>query len=244
MERLQKYLAHAGIGSRRSCEELIVQGKVKVNGQVITALGTKIDPHKDVVQINGKTVQKKERKVYIVLNKPTGYVTTSKDPQGRPTVLDLIKEKDTRIYPVGRLDFETEGLLLLTNDGELAYRLTHPKYKVKKVYHVLVKGVPEEKSLQILRKGVLLDDGMTQPAEVKVLKRGNNTALLELTIHEGKNRQVRRMCEAIKHPVIKLKRIKVGFLTLGSLPKGKYRELSVQEIRQLKKSLGLNFSDK
>lgn len=244
MERLQKYLAHAGIGSRRSCEELIVQGKVKVNGQVVTALGTKIDPHKDVVQINGKTVQKKERKVYIVLNKPTGYVTTSKDPQGRPTVLDLIKEKETRIYPVGRLDFETEGLLLLTNDGELAYRLTHPKYKVKKVYHVLVKGVPEEKSLQILRKGVLLDDGMTQPAEVKVLKRGNNTALLELTIHEGKNRQVRRMCEAIKHPVIKLKRIKVGFLTLGSLPKGKYRELSVQEIRQLKKSLGLNFSDK
>lgn len=244
MERLQKYLAHAGIGSRRSCEELIVQGKVKVNGQVVTALGTKIDPHKDIVQINGKTVQKKERKVYIVLNKPTGYVTTSKDPQGRPTVLDLIKEKETRIYPVGRLDFETEGLLLLTNDGELAYRLTHPKYKVKKVYHVLVKGVPEEKSLQILRKGVLLDDGMTQPAEVKVLKRGNNTALLELTIHEGKNRQVRRMCEAIKHPVIKLKRIKVGFLTLGSLPKGKYRELSVQEIRQLKKSLGLNFSDK
>jgi len=157
LERLQKYLAHAGIGSRRSCEELIVQGKVKVNGQVVTALGTKIDPHKDIVQINGKTVQKKERKVYIVLNKPTGYVTTSKDPQGRPTVLDLIKEKETRIYPVGRLDFETEGLLLLTNDGELAYRLTHPKYKVKKVYHVLVKGVPEEKSLQIVgnwvRKG-------------------------------------------------------------------------------------------
>ena len=135
-------MVYAGIGSRRSCEELIVQGKVKET-ESCTAR-TKIDPHKDIVQINGKTVQKKERKVYIVLNKPTGYVTTSKDPQGRPTVLDLIKEKETRIYPVGRLDFETEGLLLLTNDGELAYRLTHPKYKVKKVYHVLVKGVPEE----------------------------------------------------------------------------------------------------
>lgn len=235
MERLQKYLAHAGIGSRRSCEELIVQGKVKVNGQVITTLGTKIDPHKDIVQINGKRVQKKDKKVYILLNKPAGYVTTSKDPQGRPTVLDLIKERDTRIYPVGRLDFETEGLLLLTNDGELAYRLTHPKYRVKKVYHVLVKGVPKEKSLQQLRKGILLEDGMTQPAEVKVLKSENNSTLLELTIHEGKKRQVRRMCEAINHPVINLKRIKIGFLTLGSLPKGKYRELSVHEIRQLKK---------
>jgi pseudouridine synthase len=235
LERLQKFLAHSGVGSRRSCEELILQGKVKVNGQIVTALGTKIDPHKDIVQIAGKTVRNKEKKVYIILNKPAGYVTTSKDPQGRPTVLDLVKGVNERIYPVGRLDYETEGLLLLTNDGELAYRFTHPKYKIEKVYQALVKGIPSEAALQKLRNGIKLEDGITQPARVKVLKKENHSALLELTIHEGRNRQVRRMCEAIDHPVLKLKRTQISFLTLGTLPKGKYRVLSEKEIRLLKK---------
>ncbi|NLT96234.1 MAG: rRNA pseudouridine synthase [Clostridia bacterium] len=239
MERLQKFLAHAGVASRRSCEELILQGRVKVNGKVITALGTKIDPQKDIVEIDGKRVKKEEKKVYVLLNKPAGYVTTSKDPQGRPTVLDLIKDINERIYPVGRLDYETEGLLLLTNDGELSFRLTHPKYKVEKVYQALVKGIPDESDLEKLRKGIRLEDGITHPAKVKILQKGSNSTLLELIIHEGRNRQVRRMCEAINHPVLSLKRIKIGFLSLGSLPKGKFRPLTPEEVKLLKMRVGL-----
>jgi len=239
LERLQKFLAHAGIGSRRKCEELILQGRVRVNGQIVSTLGTKIDPQKDKVAIDNKLVATKENMVYILLNKPAGYVTTSKDPQGRPTVLDLVKQVNKRIYPVGRLDYETEGLLLLTNDGQLAYRLTHPKYKVKKIYQALVKGIPNEEALQLLRKGILLEDGMTAPAEVKILAKINNNALLELSIHEGRNRQVRRMCEAINHPVLKLKRTQLGFLKLGSLPVGKFSFLTVKDVRRLKESVGL-----
>lgn len=234
MERLQKFLAHAGIGSRRSCEELILQGKVKVNGFIVTALGTKIDPDNDKVEIDNNIIKSKEDMVYVLLNKPDGYVTTSKDPQGRPTVIDLIKRVNKRIYPVGRLDYQTEGLLLLTNDGELAYRLTHPKYKVKKVYQALVKGNPDEKTLQKLRKGIILEDGITQPAQVKILNKIKENTLLELAIHEGRNRQVRRMCKAINHPVLNLKRTQIGFLTLGSLPKGQFRFLTSKEIEQLK----------
>ncbi|MGI6225260.1 MAG: pseudouridine synthase [Peptococcales bacterium] len=234
MERLHKFLAHAGIGSRRSCEELILEGRVKVNGLIITTLGTKVDPTKDIIEIDNKKINKKEEMIYVVLHKPDGYVTTSKDPQGRPTVLDLTKGIKQRIYPVGRLDYATEGLLLLTNDGEFAYRLTHPKYQVKKVYQALVKGTPNERSLDQLRKGVLLEDGFTQPAKVKFLNSNNENTLLEIIISEGKNRQVRRMCKAINHPVLNLKRVQIGSLSLGSLPKGKFRLLTNYELKKLK----------
>jgi len=239
LERLQKFMAHAGIGSRRNCEELILQGKVKVNGQIITILGTKIDPEMDEIEVNNKLIKEKEDMLYILLNKPDGYVTTSQDPQGRPTVIDLIKEINKRIYPVGRLDYETEGLLLLTNDGELAYRLTHPKYKVNKVYQALVKGRPSNEAIEHLRRGVLLEDGLTEPAEIKILDKIANNTLIELTIHEGKNRQVRRMCKAVNHPVINLKRTKIGSLDLGNIKLGSFRFLTKDELRWLRNSVGL-----
>jgi len=239
LERLQKFMAHAGIGSRRNCEELILQGKVKVNGQLITALGTKIDPEKDEIEVNNKLIKEKEDMIYILLNKPDGYITTRQDPQGRPTVIDLIKHVNKRVYPVGRLDYETEGLLLLTNDGELAFRLTHPKYIINKVYQALVKGKPSNNSLEQLRRGVLLEDGLTAPAEVKILDKIEDNTLIELTIHEGRNRQVRRMCKAVNHPVLNLKRTKIGSLDLGTIKKGNFRFLTEDELQWLKKSVGL-----
>jgi len=239
LERLQKFMAHAGIGSRRNCEELIIQGKVKVNGQVINVLGTKIDPERDKIEVNNKLIKAKEDMIYILLNKPDGYVTTSQDPQGRPTVIDLIKHINKRIYPVGRLDYETEGLLLLTNDGELAYRLTHPKYKVNKVYQALIKGRPSNESIEQLRRGVLLEDGLTEPAQIKILDKIGDNTLIELTIHEGKNRQVRRMCKAVNHPVLNLKRTKIGSLDLGTIKLGSFRFLTEDELRWLKKGVGL-----
>jgi pseudouridine synthase len=238
LERLQKYLAHAGIGSRRKCEELIIQGKVTVNDEVVT-LGTKIDPAQDIVKINGKVITKKEAKIYLMLNKPAGYVTTAKDNYGRFTVLDLVKDVKARIYPVGRLDYETEGLLLLTNDGQLAYRLTHPKYEITKVYQALVKGVPKETELNKLREGIILEDGLTAPAGVQALTKLKDQALIEISIHEGRNRQVRRMFEAIGHPVLKLKRIKMGPLSID-IPVGEYRFLTEKEIQALKKHIKLN----
>lgn len=234
LERLQKYLAHAGIGSRRKCEELILQGKVTVNGETITTLGTKVNSDQDIIKINDKTISKKEDKKYLLLNKPSGYVTTAKDTHGRPIVLDLVKDVQARVYPVGRLDYETAGLLLLTNDGQLAYRLTHPKYKVDKVYQALVKGIPDNTKLTKLREGIVLEDGLTAPALVQVLAKFKDTALIEITIHEGRNRQVRRMFEAIGHPVLNLNRTKMGPLTVD-IPLGKYRLLTEQEILALKK---------
>jgi pseudouridine synthase len=239
LERLQKFLAHAGIGSRRSCEELILQGKVKINGKVVTKLGTKVDPDVDRIEVNNKPIEKEEQNIYILLNKPDGYVTTVKDPQGRPTVIDLLKDINQRVYPVGRLDYETEGLLILTNDGQLAFRLTHPKYKINKVYEVLVKGHPDNKALEQLRNGIELGDGLTEPARVKILKLMKNSTLLEVTIYEGRNRQVRRMCKAVNHPVLNLKRVQVGPIKLGKLPKGSYRLLTSEEVKQLRKSIGL-----
>ena len=238
MERLQKYLAHAGIGSRRKCEELIIQGKVTVNGQVVT-LGTKIDPAQDIVKINGQVITKKEAKLYLMLNKPAGYVTTAKDNHGRLTVVDLVKDVKARIYPVGRLDYETEGLLLLTNDGQLAYRLTHPKYEVTKVYEALVQGIPDNTKLQKLRSGITLEDGLTAPAGVQALKKYKDQVLIEISIHEGRNRQVRRMFEAIGHPVLKFKRTQMGPLSID-IPVGKYRFLTGKEIQALKNHTKLN----
>ncbi|GAW91013.1 pseudouridine synthase [Calderihabitans maritimus] len=234
MERLQKVLAKAGIASRRKSEELIKAGRVKVNGEVVTRLGTKVDPVADKIEVDGKPVPAGEPKIYIMLNKPRGYVTTVSDPQGRNTVMDLVKDVPQRIYPVGRLDYDTEGLLLLTNDGDLAYALTHPRHEVEKTYLALVQGHPGEKALERLRSGVLLEDGWTSPAKVRLLRREKGNTWLEIKIHEGRNRQVRRMCDAVGHRVLRLKRTAVADLYLGNLRVGRYRSLTTKEIRKLK----------
>ncbi len=231
-ERLQKYMARAGIASRRHSEEIIAAGRVKVNGAVVREPGAKIEPGHDVVTVDNKTA-KVEKKVYILLNKPSGYVTTLKDPQGRPVVTDLSKEIPQRVYPVGRLDYSTEGLLLLTNDGRLAYALTHPRHEIQKIYHALVKGVPSIEKINQMKKGIDLSDGTTAPARVRIIGKQMGDTLLEIGIHEGKNRQVRRMCEHIGHPVLQLKRVKIGNLTLHGLSKGRHRHLTHQEIKQL-----------
>lgn len=239
MERLQKYLAHAGVASRRYCEELILQGKVAVNGQVVLELGTKVDPLEDTVTVDGKSVSPNQQSVYILLYKPGGYVSTVKDPEGRKTVIDLLSGQEQRVYPVGRLDYDTEGLLLLTNDGELTHALTHPSRQVDKTYLAIIQGIPTANELEQLRRGILLTDGMTAPAQVSLIKSAGPKTWLEITIHEGRNRQVRRMCEQIGYPVLFLKRIRLGFLTLDGLTVGKYRLLRPQEIAKLRSLAGI-----
>ena len=238
MERLQKYLAHAGVASRRQAEELIIAGKVKVNGKIETTLGTKIDPVKDKVELDGKKVKPLKKLVYALLNKPKGYVTTTSDPQGRKKVTDLLKGIKDRVYPVGRLDYDTEGLLLLTNDGDITYSLTHPKHGIQKTYLALVVGIPSKEKIAQLRKGLLLEDGPTSPAEVRPMSKIDGNALLEIKIHEGRNRQVRRMCESVGHPVINLQRVKVGSLDIEGIPLGQYRLLTKEEVDKLKKVEG------
>ena len=242
MERLQKFLAHAGVASRRKCEELILEGRVKVNGKVVQELGIKINPEKDIVHVNNRRVTGKKEYVYLMVNKPRGYVSTVSDERGRKTVIDLVKEQmdiKERIYPVGRLDYDSEGLLLLTNDGELTYAVTHPKHRIAKTYKVRVKGLPTLDKLERLSRGVKLEDGVTAPAKVYLTHVLNNNALLEITINEGRNRQVRRMCEHIGHPVLRLVRIRMGPLELRKLGSGEVRELSKAEVRALKKAAGL-----
>lgn len=243
-ERLQKYLASCGVASRRASEELIKAGRVKVNGEVVTELGTKVQVGIDKVSVDGKEVSQEEDYVYLLLNKPEGYVTTASDPQGRPTVYDLITDVPQRVFSIGRLDVDTEGLLLLTNDGELAYRLTHPKFAVSKVYHALVTGKPSEEKLERLRNGVQLDDGPTKPCQVKVLRRFNHKTLLEITISEGRNRQVRRMCQAINNPIIHLERVKIENVELKDVKRGHYRKLTIEELLPLmnKVQLGANLA--
>ncbi|MFA4134780.1 MULTISPECIES: pseudouridine synthase [unclassified Brevibacillus] len=238
MERLQKVLAHAGVASRRHCEELIAQGKVQVNGQVVREQGIKVDPLKDKIVVNGQQV-KLEQHVYLLLYKPTGVITSVTDPQGRRVVIDLLKGIQERVYPVGRLDYDTSGLLLLTNDGELANRLAHPSYEIDKVYRAWVKGIPSPEKVRKLATGIRLEDGMTSPGQSKLLKAeaSSQRALVELTIHEGRNRQVRRMCEAIGHPVLTLERIRLGFLTLDGLKPGEFRKLTYEEVESLKRGL-------
>ncbi|GIP52067.1 MULTISPECIES: pseudouridine synthase [Paenibacillus] len=236
MERLQKILAGAGVASRRKCEELILGGKVQVNGETVTTLGTKADPAVDVITVGGKTIGA-EKKIYIVFNKPKGVITSASDPQGRKIVTDYLKGITERLYPVGRLDYDTEGLLLLTNDGDFAHLLTHPKHHVPKTYHATVKGVPHGTELDKLKKGVMLEDGMTAPAEVEYqdIDPEQKHSTISITIYEGRNRQVRRMFDAIKHPVTKLKRISFGDLYLGNLKRGLYRHLTKEEIEGLLK---------
>ncbi len=233
-ERLQKYLANNGIASRRKCEELISQGRVKVNDKVVTELGTKIDLDQDIVKFDGKEVKPIKKMVYILLNKPIGYVTTADDQFGRDTVLDLVKVKE-RIVPVGRLDMYTSGALILTNDGDFVYKVTHPKHEIEKTYTVTVKGIVQNSEVEQLRKGVKIDDYITKPAKVKILKTDTEKDIsrLEITIHEGKNRQVRKMCEAVNRKVLALHRSKIGNIGVKDIELGKWRYLQESEVQKL-----------
>lgn len=234
--RLQKYLAEAGVASRRKCEELMLQGRVEVNGVKITELGTKVDAG-DIVKVDGKEVKQEEKKVYILLNKPVGYITTAKDQFSRKTVLDLVDGVQERIYPVGRLDYDTSGILLLTNDGDLAYKLTHPSREADKVYQAKIKGILNDDEIQAFKAGIRIDDYTTSPAKIRVLERTGTDSMVEVTIHEGKNRQVRRMFEAVGHTVLKLRRISIGPVKLGSLEEGSWRHLAPEEVKSLKKAV-------
>ena len=232
--RLQKYLAEAGVASRRKSEEYILQGKVKVNGKVVTELGTKVIPSKDIVEFEGKNIKAPKKNVYILLNKPIGYVTTTKDQFGRDDVLDLVKVKE-RIVPVGRLDMYTSGALILTNDGDFVYKVTHPKHEINKTYTVTLKGIITKEEVQQLIKGVDIGDYITKPAKVKILKTDEEKQIsrLEIVIHEGKNRQVRRMCEAVGRKVLALHRTKIGNISVKDIPLGKWRFLRKEEIKKL-----------
>ena len=239
MERLQKLLARAGVGSRRACEELITAGRVSVNGRVITRLGSKARAEDDI-RVDGRPIELPGEHVYLMLNKPPGYVTTRDDPQGRRTVMDLVPaEVRGRVFPVGRLDRDTTGLLLFTDDGDLAQRLTHPSHHVPKEYLADVEGTPSETRLRELRSGVELEDGPTQPAEVILVATGGGESRLRITIAEGRNRQVRRMCEAIGHPMRRLKRVAMGPLRLGELSLGEVRALTPAQVRALRHAVGL-----
>ncbi|GIV06202.1 MAG: pseudouridine synthase [Fimbriimonadales bacterium] len=232
-QRLQKWLAFCGYGSRRACEQLIQQGRVQVNGTTAT-LGTKVDPERDVITVDGVRVQARQSLVYLMLNKPRGYVTTRKDPHAPRTVMQLLKGAPKGVFPVGRLDADSEGLLLFTNDGDFANRLMHPRYKLPKTYRVWVRGKPSEKALNRLREGVLLEEGVTAPAIVRLIRAGSEQSLLEMVLREGRKRQIRRMCQAVGHPVQRLVRIAIGDLRLPrDLPPGKWRALTEEEYNAL-----------
>jgi pseudouridine synthase len=230
--RLQKHLAECGVDSRRACEALIAAGRVAVNG-VVAELGGTVDPEQDEVTLDGHPVTRNE-KVYVVLNKPAGYVTTAQDEFGRKNVLDCVKGVKARVFPVGRLDMDVEGVLLLTNDGELAHRLLHPRYGVEKVYYASVRGCVSPASVRKLEAGVLLEDGLSAPAKASVIATEGNSTRLRLTLREGRKREVKRMCEAVGHPVKRLKRVMFGPLTADGLRPGEWRYLSDKEIGALR----------
>lgn len=232
-QRLQVAIARAGLASRREAERLIHAGRVRVNGAVVTTPGAKVDPGQDVIEVDGARLAGPEQKAYIMLNKPAGYVTSTRDRHARRLVIDLVPRELGRLYPAGRLDADTEGLLLLTNDGRLAFALTHPRHEVNKAYVARVRGRPSAASLEALRRGVSLEDGPTAPAGVRVLKAGARESEIELTIHEGRKRQVKRMCAAVGHPVVGLRRTRLGPLTLGDLGPGEWRPLTEEELRRL-----------
>ncbi len=230
--RIAKYLAHAGVASRRAAENLIIQGRVKINGQVVTELGARINEKQDRIEVNGQMVAL-EPKIYVLLYKPANYLSSVKDPYYRSTVLDLLKNISVRIYPVGRLDYDTEGLLLLTNDGEFTNLMLHPRYKIRKKYEVWVKGSLEREKLGQLKKGVVLEEGLTSADRVDVIRQEKDRTLVEITIHEGRKRQVKRMMQALGKPVLHLKRTGFAFLTLQGLKAGEYRELVDYEVAEL-----------
>lgn len=235
-ERLQKYLASCGIASRRKCEEYILQGKVEVNGRKVTELGTKINIEKDIVKFEGNLIKQDKKNIYILLNKPVGYVTTVEDQFKRDTVLDLVKVKE-RIVPVGRLDMYTSGALILTNDGDFVYKVTHPKHEIEKTYTVTLKGIVQNAEVEQLRNGVKIDDYITKPAKVKILKTDveKDISRLEITIHEGKNRQIRKMCESVGRKVLALHRSRIGTIGVKDIELGKWRYLKEKEVKELLK---------
>lgn len=238
-ERLQKILSHAGIASRRAAEEMIRAGRVTVDGAVITELGCKFDAARHVIAVDGIRIEPNEQKFYILINKPRGYLSTARDDRGRETVLDLLPDFPARLYPVGRLDVDTEGLLLITNDGALTQELLHPRYEIDKVYHAEVIGTVDAAGLAQLRSGILLEDGMTAPARVRVLRRTEGRTVVETIIHEGRNRQVRRMFAAIGCHVCILRRVRFAGVTLRGLALGAFRHLTAEEIDELRRCAGV-----
>lgn len=232
-QRLQKILSQCGIASRRKAEEMILQGEVTVNGQ-IAVLGMKADPERDHIKVRGKILKTVHSKAYLLFNKPERCITSLSDPKKRPTIMDYLRGIKFRVYPVGRLDYNSEGLVLLTNDGELAHAILHPTRKIPKTYLVKIDGVLEDKDISQLKKGMKLEDGITAPARIEKVRKMKANSWVEITIHEGRKRQVRRMFERLGHPVIRLKRTRINGLILGDLPKGRYRYLTSGEIKRLK----------
>lgn len=228
-ERLQKYMSSCGVASRRKCEEIILAGKVKVNGILVNEVGVKVNPLKDIVEYDGQIIRKEENKVYIMLNKPEGYISSVKDEKGRATILDIVKVKE-RIYPIGRLDYDSSGLLLLTNDGEIYNKIIHPRVEIMKRYIAVVKGEITEKDIKKFEIGIDIGGYITAPAELKVISFDKDVSTIEIGIHEGKNRQIRKMCAALNHEVLSLKRIAIGEIKLGYLKRGEYRNLNNDEI--------------
>ncbi|HMC76168.1 MAG TPA: pseudouridine synthase [Vicinamibacterales bacterium] len=245
-ERLQKIISAAGVASRRAAEELITQGRVEVNGKTVRTLGTKADPDEDEIKVDGRRIKQQKRKRYILLYKPRGYVTTRSDPEGRATVMDLLQGVKEYVYPVGRLDYDSEGLLLLTNDGDLAARLMHPSHEIEKVYEARVRGVPAPEDLERLAKGVVLDGKRTAPAKIRLADRPGKTTesgveqtFVEVILREGRQRQVRRMFESIGHPVGRLRRVRIGPIVDEQIPIGHWRDLDEQELAKLRRAARL-----
>jgi len=236
MERLQKVLAAAGLGSRRQCEELVLDGRVEVDGEIVTRLGTKVDPERQAVRVDGEPLHLPERR-YVMLHKPEGVVSTARDPSGRPRVIDLVPPELGRLFSVGRLDKSSEGLILLTNDGELANRLAHPRYGVEKVYEVQVAGRVEQDVVQQLRKGIYLAEGLARVKNIRIKSRRKQSTILEMVLDEGRNREIRRVLAKVGHKVQRLRRIAIGPLRLGDLPVGAYRPLKRDEMRALRASV-------
>ena len=234
-ERLQKYMAGCGVASRRKCEEIILEGKVKVNGNIVSELGIKVNPLTDIVEYEGKVLKKEEHKVYIMLNKPEGYISSVKDEKDRPTIMDIVKVKE-RVYPIGRLDYDSSGLLLLTNDGDVYNKIIHPREELIKKYVVVVKGEISKKDIERFEVGIDIGGYITAPASLEIISYDSfkDISTIEVGIHEGKNRQIRKMCAALNHEVLALKRISVGKLKLGYLKRGEYRELKKDEIEYIK----------
>ncbi len=232
-ERLQKYIARCGAASRRAAEELILSGRVKVNKTIVTELGTKVDVDNDKVFLDGKELLPEKKLYYVMLNKPKGFVATANDEKGRKKVTDLVSDVEARLYPVGRLDCNSEGLLFMTNDGDFAYKMTHPKSNIQKKYQVVVSGTPDISDIKKLRSGVDIGGYVTAPAKAELIKCEERTAQVNITISEGKNRQIRKMCEAVGFPVLRLKRVNIGGVALGNLPLGKWRHLTPSELQKL-----------
>lgn len=239
MIRINKYLSAAGVSSRREADRLIEQGRVKVNGKIVQTLGSKIDENKDRIEVDGKTVEGTQGKIYMLLNKPPEFLVTLKDPFQRPTIMDFLPKLKTRIFPVGRLDFDSEGLLLMTNDGELANRLTHPRYEIKKNYLVKIQGHPEKVQISRLERGIPLDGKKTAPAKISPVSSSPKRSLFKVELHEGRKREIRRMFEAIGYHVLLLRRIKFAGLTLDGLNPGDWRYLTKIEVQNLYKKVGL-----